>query len=682
MNDYTFFNRDISWLYFNERVLTEAANPVVPLIERIRFLSIFSSNLDEFFRVRMPVLAALDNLSIQPNADAGEQQSAYGEAREIINRQQQFYGNVLATGIMPLLQQQQIFFIYNTPIPEEIKQQVYDYFFSTLAAYVEVVDFINDKSFFPANNKLYKVVTLAKNGSEEYLIVNIPSDAVSRFFTVEDAGKRYIVLIDDIITLCLPFIFSGKTITGAYSIKITRDAELDLQDEYQGDIAEKIEKQITIRDFGLATRLLYQPGVPLRCLQTIIAAFNLFDANKIQGGYYHNLKDLSSFPVNDAALQYPKRRTLPIILKNNYSLYSEVLQRDILVHAPYNSYDTVLRFFNEAAIDDEVEEIYTTMYRVASDSRIVHALISAARNGKKVTAFVELKARFDEANNIKWGKRMKAAGIKIIYSIPNLKVHAKIALVKKRQQNRLTYIGLFATGNLNESTALFYTDHILLTANKAMLAELEMVFMFLAKRRKPVDNDVIDFKHLLVAQFNLQQKFLQLIDNEINNAKQGLPCGITIKLNNLEERVLISKLYEASNAGVKISLIVRSICCLVPGVKGMSENITIRRIVDRYLEHGRIFIFNNNNNEVIYLGSSDWMNRNIYRRIEVCFPLYDEALKKEIKQVIGLQLVDDTAAVMLDAALTNVPITHKENNIRSQDAIYNYCLQAAQQYNS
>jgi len=675
MTEQTFFSRDVSWLYFNERVLLEAASPAAPLMERIRFLSIFSSNLDEFFRVRIPVLMALETIS---NGSVPGEISSYQSALQIIIKQQQLFGNILATGIIPLLQQQNIWFIYNSPMPAEIEQQVNDYFFNTLAAYVEVIDFSNDKAFFPANNKLYIVVVLEKDGIYKDVIVNIPSDAASRFYTIQQRGKKYIVVIDDIIKKCLPLIFSQYNIAGSYSIKITRDAELDLQDEYEGDIAEKIEKQITRRDLGLATRLLYQPGIPLRSLQTIIAAFNLFSANKIQGGNYHNLKDLGSFPVNDAALQYTKQPPVnTIAIKTNNYLFEEILKKDILVHTPYNSYHTVLRFFNEAAIDGNVVEVYTTMYRVASDSRIVHALISAARNGKKVTVFVELKARFDEANNIKWAKRMKEAGIKIIYSIPNLKVHAKVGLVKKRQQNRLTYIGLFATGNLNESTARFYTDHILLTARREMLQELEMVFIFLAKRRKPGDGDSVIFNHLLVAQFNLQQKFLQLIDAEINNAKQGLPCGITVKLNNIEDKVLISKLYEASGAGVKINLIVRSVCCIIPGVKGMSENITIKRIVDRYLEHGRVFIFNNNNDEVYFLGSSDWMNRNIYRRIEVCFPLYDEALKAEIKQIINLQLQDDTAAVMIDDTLNNIPIVNKTSNTRSQNAIYDYCVQKA-----
>jgi polyphosphate kinase len=329
--------------------------------------------------------------------------------------------------------------------------------------------------------------------------------------------------------------------------------------------------------------------------------------------------------------------------------------------------------------------MYLTMYRVAKDSRIVHALISASRNGKKVTVFVELKARFDEANNLRWARKMKEAGVKIIYSIPTLKVHAKIGLVKKIVDGRIHYAGLLATGNLNENTARFYTDHILLTGQHDLMRELELLFIFLSKRKDPRKTEKIAFQHLLVAQFNLLERFTALIDREIANAGQGKPALITIKMNNLEEEVLIGKLYEASQAGVRIQLLVRGICCCIPGVKGMSENISIKRIVDRYLEHGRVFIFHNDGQEEIFLGSSDWMNRNIYRRIEVCFPVYEQTLKEEIGAIIRLQLADTLAAVEMNAGSENpavdATLTPEGGHftlpaaappLRSQEAIYQY----------
>ena len=298
------------------------------------------------------------------------------------------------------------------------------------------------------------------------------------------------------------------------------------------------------------------------------------------------------------------------------------------------------------------------------------ALITAAKNGKQVTVFVELKARFDEANNIRWAKKMKEAGVKIIYSIPGLKVHAKVALIKKNKNDRTRYYGLFATGNFNESTARFYTDHILMTAHKEMLRELELLFIFLGKRKKP-DSTEIKFTHLLVAQFNLQERFLKLLEREIIHSKKGLPAFVIIKLNNLEEEVLINKLYEASQAGVKIQLLVRSICRLVPGVQGVSDNICVKRIVDRFLEHGRIFWFHNNGKDELYAGSADWMNRNIYRRIEVCFPVYDEVLKNELKTILSLETEDNVQAVQIDEQLNNVMLEPPAaKKIRSQEAIY------------
>ncbi len=660
-DSFSFFDRDLSWLSFNERVLLEAAKLSVPLLERIKFLSIYSSNLDEFYRVRMPVLLALhklNNRNKKINKSLLQEEETYEKANQIIQRQLKLFGTVLTQSLIPQLKEHDIYILYNEPIPDAIQKNIDGYFFNQLAAFIEIVFISKQTAFFLQNNKLYITVILeSKNGKEEIAFINVPSDTVPRFFSAVSSGISYIVFIDDIIETHLPFIFPNSTVTGAYSIKITRDAALDLEDEFEGDIAEKIEKQINKRDFGLATRFLYQPGIPLRILQLIADIFSLSTASMVEGGNYHNLKDFASLPVTIPSIEFPKLRAVDYHFgKQHNSLFQEIQNKDLLINTPYQNYNSILRFFNEAAITEDVEEIYVTLYRVANDSKIAYALISAAKNGKKVTVFVELKARFDEANNIRWAKIMKSAGVKIIYSIPELKVHAKVALIKKKKDSRFIYLGLFATGNLNEITARFYTDHILLTANHDLLRELELLFLFLTEREKPNEKNEINFNHLLIAQFNLQQNFLNLIDNEIANTRKGLHAGIIIKLNNLEEEVLISRLYDASNAGVKINLIVRGICRLIPGIKGMSENISVKRIVDKYLEHGRVFIFQNNNNELIYLGSSDWMNRNIYRRIEVCCPIYDEDLKKEIKEIINLQLEDNISAVTLDESMNNIPL--------------------------
>jgi polyphosphate kinase len=611
---------------------------------------------------------ALQKIRKEKNDGSGE---VLQQATEKIKSQLQLYGTILTQQVIPLLKDNSIQLVYNEPIPPVIRPSAQEFFFSQLLAFLQPVELSRvGAGFFPENNKLYLLALMEQDDQEKAVIINVPSTNMPRFLNTESGGVHYIVFIDDIIREHLSFIFPDAQVKGAYSFKITRDAELGLQDEYEGDIADKIEKQIAKRDQGFATRFLYSPGLPGHILGQIISIFNLSKASVVEGGVYHNLKDLSSFPVRESKLRYPQWPSAIKKIPNPQSLFNSIAQNDIIIHTPYHDYSLVLRFFNEAAIDKEVEEIYVTLYRIAGDSRIASALISASKNGKSVTVFVELKARFDEANNIRWAKRMKEAGVKIIYSIPGLKVHAKVALVKKKKDKRTKYFGLLATGNFNESTARFYTDHVLMTANKDMLRELELLFIYLAKRKKPDSHRDIEFKHLLVAQFNLQRRFIELIDREISIAREGNHAEITIKLNNLEEQVLIDKLYEASQAGVKINLIARSICRLIPGVADLSLNINIVRIVDRYLEHGRLFLFHNNGNDEVYCGSADWMNRNIYRRIEVCFPVYDPGIREELRQMPLLQLKDNTQAVRIDQHLQNLPVESEGEKVRSQELLY------------
>ncbi|HXB08392.1 MAG TPA: polyphosphate kinase 1 [Puia sp.] len=678
----SYFDRDLSWLTFNYRVLGEAARERTPLLERVFFLSIWCSNLDEFYRVRIPAIAALQKIKDTREeyiSTSGVQLLTKISSR--LNTQLENFGRLLNRQVLPALAAKGIHFVYHQPLPPEVKDAAKGYFLNHVLTFLQPIDLTQvGRDFFPENDQLYFLVTLDEGSpGEELYILNIPSDSLPRFFSTGEGNGRHILFIDDLIRENLSFVFPYSTVSGVYSLKISRNAELDLEDEYQGDIADKIEKKLAKRDSGLATRLLYEPGIPLRILETLIRQLSLEGATCVEGGRYHNLRDLAGFPVKDPALSYPSWPSVPRNFDNRPSLLQAIMEQDVLLHVPYETYDPVLRFFNEAAIHPQVEEIYVTLYRVARDSRIVHALISASKNGKRVTVFVELKARFDEANNLRWAKKMKEAGVKIIYSIPGLKVHAKIGLVKKRVDGRIHYCGLLATGNLNENTAHFYTDHILLTGNHELMRELELLFLFLSKRKDPRKAEKISFHHLLVAQFNLQERFLYLVDREIAIAREGRPASVIIKMNNLEERVLIDKLYEASQAGVKVQLLIRGICCCVPGVVGQSANITIRRIIDRYLEHGRVFIFHNGGQEEVYLGSSDWMNRNIYRRIEVCFPLYDPRLKAEVRELIRLQLADTTAATPITAEGENLtadplpggpPVTG--DAVQSQQAIYQY----------
>ncbi len=671
MPEFKFFDRDISWLLFNGRVLQEARHETLPLLERIKFLSIFSSNLDEFYRVRMPFLLAKNHVEKKdkPTADSQKPDNQLLPAQQLIAGQLQMFGETLKE-LLPLLSQHQIYLLYGDEFPEGIKAIVTDYLFTQVMAFLQPKD-LDSEQFFPENNKLYFLLNMQRQEIHRTVMLNIPSDQLPRFFTVSVDARLYIVFLDDIIRHNLGLIFKDYTITGCYSFKITRDAAIDFKDEYGGDYSKQIEKLILKRDAGLATRFLYQPEMPLHSLELIRNKLNLSSASLVEGGIYHNLKDLAELPVHRedlSILNWPGVKLLAV--RQQHSLFNQVLEKDLIIHPPYQSYGTVLRFFNEAAVDENVEEISVTLYRVASDSKIVNALISAAKNGKKVLVIVELKARFDEANNIKWAKKMKEAGIRIVYSAMALKVHAKIALIKKRKANRIIYAGLLGTGNFNETTASFYTDHVLMTAHRGIMRELDLLFIFLSKGKKASTPDLVKFEYLLVSGFNLLEQFLGLIDREINAAKKGLPANITIKMNNLEEKVLISRLYEASQAGVKIVLIIRGICCLIPGAKGMSENITVRRIVDRYLEHGRVFIFHNQGKEEIYLGSADWMDRNIYRRIEVCFPVYDPKIRKEIREIIDLQLQDNVQAIMLDQELQNIPIKTSGISVQSQREIY------------
>lgn len=678
---YLFLNRDLSWLSFNHRVLMEAADQTVPLYNRISFLSIFSSNLDEFFRVRMPSIFAFTSIEAKKTGIRDEYpKDLVEQVQNIVHQQLEEFGRVLKDQIIPELHRQHIYLYYDESIRAEHLDTIREYFLSKVLSFLQPVLLHkeNQSSVFLENNALYFLVEVESpenQGKRQYALLNIPSANLPRFSELPMLGDDfYLVFLDDVIRENLAETFPGFTIHGAWSIKITRDAEMELEDEFIGDIAEKIEKQLEKREGGHATRLLYDKCITPEARAFIQKYFLLKEEELVEGGRYHNLKDLGGLP-NPTRNKLSYASWTPAAhagFNNRQSIFQSVSAGEKLLHLPYHSYNYILRFFNEAAIDPAVKEIYVTLYRVAADSHIVNALISAAKNGKKVTVFVELKARFDEANNLKWSKKMKAAGIRIINSIPGLKVHAKIALVKRWENKQWQNYSFMATGNFNEATGRFYTDHVFFTANPVFSEELEMLFTYLQSRTQPVLYGKIPFEHLLVSQFNMIKRFNKLIDREIKNAKAGKPAGIIIKLNNLQERNMIAKLYEASQAGVKVQLLVRSICCLSPGVPGQSENITVHRIVDRYLEHARIFVFHNNGEPQYFMGSADWMNRNLHSRIEVVFPVYDPELSKELDHILQLQLKDNTKSVLFTNDLSNSRFNNLEPALAAQQAIYDY----------
>ena len=656
--------RDFSWLEFNERLLYEAADNTVPLAERLKFLSIYSSNLDEFSRVRIPTIIALGKVQKQEKAD-----NAVAIAN-IINRQQEQFGQIVKT-VKDRLKRKGVYVIYNEPIPAIVSKEVTDYFFAQIAGFLRVAYPQSAVDFFPENNHIYLAAELKKENNGQLAVIAIPSVHLPRFFSLTKAGVQYVIFIDDIIKAQLPSLWPGITVDAAYSFKVTRDAEIDLDDEYKGNLAQKIAAQIAKRDFGLVTRLLYDAAMPDALLQQLVRSLGLQNAMIMPGGVYHNLKDLSAIPVKDAAL---KDEPWPAVLYPlpAPTLLESVSRRDILLHLPFHNYDMVLRFFNEAALDRTVTEISMTMYRISGTSKIAEALITAALSGKRVTVFVELKARFDEANNITWAKKMKAAGIRIIYSIPQMKVHAKVVLVKRKYEGHWEYQGLLGSGNFNEVTARFYTDQVLMTSNSSLLKDLDQLFQLLKKNKKSFTADALAPQQLLIAPFNLQTRFAALIDREIDHARAGCKAEIIVKINNLEDEKMIRKLYEASNAGVAVQLIVRGICRLVPGITGQSEHITVRRIVDRYLEHGRIFWFWNNGEDEIYMGSADWMTRNLYRRIEVCFPVVDSKVKASLREVLNIYLKDTRKATWIMADGAHHPIVGKAKKLQAQEAMYQW----------
>ncbi len=678
-----FFNRDLSWLTFNYLVLQQAKKPAVPLYERLRFLAIFSSNLDEFFRVRYPALLAFSKLdkktlkkeSLEPAEDIPD------EIQETINAQLDEFGDILINHIIPELKENKIIFYYNSRILTEHHQEVREIFLSQVLSFIQpiVLGAETTYDFTPENNQIYLVVTLKDNIKDtiRHVIVNIPSKKLKRFYVLSPLDEhQYVIFIDDIIRENISMLFPGQHIESVFSIKFNRDAELKLVDDYSTNVLDKLEKRLSKRDCGATSRFLYEKGMPANLQFFLASIFQVNIDDMFEGGRYHNLSDLFTFPTFNKSLHYPPFKSISFPASTaNGDIFHSITQKDILLHLPYHSYTPVLTFFNQAAVDADVTSIFITLYRVAAESHIVNALISAAKNGKKVTAFIELKARFDEANNIKWSRMMKKAGITLIYSDPKIKVHSKIALVQKTINNHPVSFSVLSTGNFNESTALFYTDHVLLTINKEIAGELIQLFDFLQKKNASLEKNRLKFHELLVSQFNLLSEFESLIGKEIKKVKGGGEGLIRIKVNNLEEPWFINLLYKASEAGVKIQLLVRSVCCLVPGVTGKSSNITVRRIVDRFLEHTRIFIFGSNNDKdiVAAMGSSDLMTRNLRHRIEVLVNVKDESCKNDLIDYFQIQWSDNTNSVELLNNLEFKPANDvNDKKVNAQQAIFSY----------
>ena len=645
-----FFNRDISWLAFNHRVLQEAADKRVPLYERMKFLAIFSSNLDEFYRIRVAEWKRLNLLTLKTKKVLAENpKMVLRKINHIVQKQQTEFNDIFWNQILAELETRKIRLVNEKQLSANQEQFVRNYFDEQVKPLIKPI-VLNEKKGMPQldEKSIYMSIKLCdfdRPGPRtfEFVITEIPSRKLTRFLELpEENGYHHVMILGDVLRLCLQKqMFPQYEIVEAYSIKLTRDAELVLEDEFSGSLLKKIKKGLSARQKGVPTRLLYDNAMPQDSLKHLRKVFGVGPQDLMPGGRYHNFSDLMNFPKFDQkGILYEGLAALRIKeLDDSPKLFDAISRRDFLLHFPYHSYDYVIRLLNEAAEDDKVRSIKITLYRAAPNSKIIQALLKAIENGKQVTAFLELKARFDEESNIHYAHELEEAGAKVLYSFPILKVHSKMVYIERIEEDKLRRYSYLSTGNFNENTAKLYGDSSLLTRDKYIGREVASVFDILADTRIKRE-----FRHLLVAPDHMRHDLYSMIDREIKNALKGKPAYIFLKLNSLQDKDIIEKLYEASQEGVKIRLIIRSICCLIPGVKGLSENIRVISIVDRFLEHSRVLIFCNDNQPRVFLSSGDWMERNLSRRYEVGFPIYQKDLKEEIIEMMRIQWRDNTKA--------------------------------------
>lgn len=641
-------NREISWLYFNERVLQEAADPSVPLIERLRFLAIFSSNLDEFYRVRVATLTRLSDVNIEAKEFLGfNPKKILKQIKELVLDLEKRF-DALYDEIIKSLADQKIFIINEKQLNVGRGRFVRQYFDKeVLPKLVPItLDYGHISRPFPdlKDRRIYFLIKLTHKKKISYSLLEIPTKIMSRFLIMPpERSLNFIILLDDIIRYCfeeLFFIFNYSQIE-AYTIQLTRDAELDLDLNVQDKFVDVLASSLQKRKKGKPMRLLYDAEMPQDMLSYLMRKMKLDPEAFIPGNRYHNFKDFIKFPnVGSRDLEYKILSPVPVSGFNlQKSLFSQMKKSDYLVSLPYQSYDYIIHFLREAAIDPKVVSISISLYRLAEYSNVVNALINAVRNGKEVFCFLELKARFDERANIDWSQKLAEAGANVYFGLADFKVHAKICLVGRKEGKSLRYYATLATGNFNENTANIYCDHNLFTVNQDIVDDLKRLFEGLVNNKF---ND--NYKSIITSPLETRPRLLHFIDREIKHANEGIPAYMMLKMNSLTDEEIIYKLYEASEAGVKIDLIIRGICCLVPQLPGYSENIRVRSIVDRYLEHARVWIFANNNTEEIYLSSADFMSRNLDRRVEVTFPILNSAIRQQIRKIIDLQLLDNTKA--------------------------------------
>ncbi len=671
-------NREISWLSFNGRVLQEANDKTVPLIERIKFLGIFSSNLDEFFRVRVANLRRM--LTLIPEKKDAEvlysPQVVLNEIQSIVLGQQNKFDKIYKN-ILKELEKEKIFLINEEQLNSTQTKFVTAYFQQKVLSSLMpiMLDKINHFPFL--NDKaIYLVTRLSKKnapGKFKHALIEIPTHSLPRFVVLpKSSGNNYIMLLDDVIRYCLKAIFYVFNFNQfeAWTIKLTRDAELEFESDYSGNFRDNIANSLKQRQKGKPVRFIYDTTLPKDLLDYIVKRMHLNTDALIPGGRYHNFKDFTSFPnVGSPDLVNPPQR---FVNHNKLKLYKSIIktiqQGDCMLHFPYQSFDYVINFLREASIDPKVTSIKMTLYRVSQFSNVVNALNNAVKNGKEVLVIMELQARFNEEANIMWAKKLEESGAKVLYGIPLMKVHCKMCLVTRLEKGKPVHYANLGTGNYNGITARLYCDHSLFTADKRITSEVNKIFKYLEHKKK-----IGTFKHLIVSPLYMRKRFLELIDQEVENSKAGIPAGIIIKLNHLVDTQLIEKLYEASKAGVKVNIIARSTCTLDAGIAGVSENIKAISIIDKQLEHARVFIFTNAGKPLYYVSSADWMSRNLDHRVEIAFPIYNKEIQEQLNNIINIQLHDNVKARILNEQQNNsYKRAISKTKTRAQIAIYNY----------
>ena len=670
-----YINRELSWLDFNARVLQEASNKEVPILERLRFIGIFSNNLDEFFQVRYATVKRIADAkpSIKNNKDnIAAKQLLDKITSKVISLQSE--SSLILESIEKSLKKENIVFINEKEVPESHKEFLKDYFIQKISPALVTVILSNNKLHDFKDNKAFLITNIKLIEKDNiYALVEIPRD-ISRFVVLPKKNDRqYIMLIDDIIRYHLDIIFSffNYSHIEANMLKITRDAEFDIDDiDISKSYIKKIQEYVNKRKISNPVRLVYDKNISSSTLKYLIKKIKITSYDSlIPGGKYHHRSDYMNFPdLGRSDLLYPKEKSLDIKdLKIESNLLDQIEEKDFLMYTPYHSFSYLVSVLKQSAIDPTVKSIKITLYRLSKKSNVISSLINAAKNGKKVLVQIELQARFDEENNIKVSQQLKAAGVNIIFGVKGLKVHSKICLIERFKGNKKRYYGFVSTGNFNESTAKIYSDFTLFTSNQKILKEVHKVFDFLKANYK-----IYDYKHLIVSPHQTSNKLLELIDNEILNVKKGLKGHIILKLNSFTSYKFVDKLYEASKSGVKIKLLIRGICCLIPDKIGLSENIEVKSVVDKYLEHSRVYVFENAGDMKIYISSADLMTRNIEKRVEVACPIYQDDLKNQILETLYINDNDNVKSRLINHNSQNEFIINSKKIIRSQLDTYSY----------